>query len=723
MSFGRRAAWLMTLLSALLPAPSASADVRLIHPGNGLPLRWSQPSSVSVVFQALGCSDLVPLTHLPALRGAVRAWNGVEQSSFQLVENTSPNQMARTDWGSNALHMVLFDEQGSSGYFPAGSGLVALTLVWYGSSGVISDADILFNARDHEFSVTGEAWKFDVQDVATHELGHLAGFDHSGVAGSTMYPYVHGAEQLHRSLAANDRHGLCVAYPLNAGSSLEGRLVRGSGSAVKGAHVVARDAAGEPLASTLSNSSGEWSLQGLEAGTYTLYATPLDQPVGAVNLGPGRVIQTDFSTTPLGAHVLGSGDSLQTGTRTVRADAALLLGRSMEQFPKRVTRGEIQTLTIYGAGLTEGCMIACSDPLVSVSALAWNTTHVQLRIDATQATRDGLCDLTVTQGESAHTLVGGLELTPADPVISAVSPASASTAGGQTLTITGTGLRSGLRVVIGEHEYALGEAGGAALINATTLTLVLKPMQAGSHPVVVIDPTGVEGRWSGQLLVEAMPRIDALFPQAGWAGGGTELTLRGANFEPGVRVLIGGIEQSELTREHSGLLRVITMAGVAGQQTLEVLNPGVSPASAGFTYTNSIDPQLLAVSPASGPSSGGSTVFLHGENFRSGCTVRFGVDPVTGLGGKPAAATIVRETGLLEVLTPAHSSGAQSVLVLDERTGQATLLTSAYTYHGSGTSGGGCSVVPYSSAGPGAGLGWLLALLGLLLRTRRARTA
>ncbi|MFM7282127.1 MAG: hypothetical protein ACKO32_10145, partial [Planctomycetia bacterium] len=75
MSFGRRATratWLMTLLSALVPSPSASADVRLIHPGNGVPLRWSQPSSVSVVFQALGCSDLMPLTHLPALRGAVR---------------------------------------------------------------------------------------------------------------------------------------------------------------------------------------------------------------------------------------------------------------------------------------------------------------------------------------------------------------------------------------------------------------------------------------------------------------------------------------------------------------------------------------------------------------------------------------------------------------------------------------------------------------------------
>jgi hypothetical protein len=707
----------------LLLAPSASADVRLINPSNGLPLRWSQPSAVSIVFQALGCEDLVPSTHLPALRGAVRAWNGVEQSSFRLIENTSPGQMARTDWGSDALHMVLFDEQGTSGYFPAGSGLVALTLVWYGSSGVISDADILFNARDYEFSVTGEAWKFDVQDVATHELGHLAGFDHSGVAGSTMYPYVHGAERLHRSLAADDRHGLCVAYPLEAGSRLEGRLVRGSGTAVKGAHIVARAALGEPVASTLSNSAGEWTLQGLEAGTYTLYATPLDQPVGAVNLGPGRVIQTDFSTTPLGEFTLGADDTQQTGTRTVRADAALLLGRSMEQFPKRIIRGETQTVTISGSGLSAGCTIACSDPTVSVSALAWNTTHVNLSIDATQATRDGLCDLTVTQGQSEHTLVGGLELTPADPIVTTVSPASASSAGGQTLTITGSGLRSGLRVVIGEHEYPLGEAGGAALINATTLTLALKPMLAGSHPVVVIDPTGVEGRWSSQLLVEAMPRLDAVFPQAGWSGGGTELTLRGANFEPGVRVRIGGIEQSELTREHSGLLRVVTMAGVEGEQTLEVLNPGVSPASASFTYTNAVDPYLLAVSPASGPSSGGSTVFLHGENFRSGCTVRFGVDPVTGLGGKAATATIVRENGLLEVLTPAHSSGAQSVLVLDERTGQATLLAGAYTYHGSGSAGGGCSVVPYSSAGPGAGLGWLLALFGLLLRTRRARTA
>lgn len=712
----------LSLCALALTSSAASAHVRLLHPSNGNPLRWSAPQAVSLVIQAQGSSDLGPLEHLPALRNAIGAWNAVEGTPWTLVENDSPSQMNRSDWGSNSLHMLLFDEDGSSGYFPQGSGLVALTLVWFSGSGTILDADVLFNGRDHSFSTSGAAWHFDVQDVATHELGHLAGLDHSGVAGATLYPYVDPAEVLHRSLSLDEAQALRSIYPQAAGASLEGRLVRSGGSPVRGAHVVVRDAAGRTFSGTLSDANGDWSIQALPAGDYALYATPLDQPVSASNLGPGHVVDINFSTTELGSFSLSSNTQSELGTQSVAADAPLLLGRSMESFPRRITRGTIQTITLLGSGLTAACSLICSDPTVLVTPLAWNTTSVQLRVDATAASSDGHFDLSVLRDGLMHTLVGGLELAPPNPELSWVDPNQASSAGGTLVTIHGAGFRSGMRVVIGEHVYVEGHADGCELLDANRLRLRLRSSLTGTRDVVVIDPSGVEGRLSAALSIASLPVLQAVFPPAGYEGGGTQLVLRGSQFESGCTVSIDGVLQPLLVRESAQLLRVTTTAGISGgPYVLRVSNPSGGSCDGSYSYTKQVDPLLAALEPQSGPSSGGETVYLHGENFPAGCRVYFGVDPWTGVGGKLAPSVLVRESGVLEVLTPAHSSGSQSVLVVDPETGQSTLLASAYTFHGS-SGGGACSVQAGSGpAGPSAALGWLLALGALLWRSRGRR--
>ena len=162
---------------------AVSAHVRLKNPVNGTYLRWDNPSDVTIVISAAGSDDIVDGSHTPAIQNAIAAWNEVDGTSAHLREIVSSSQRNRTDWESNDLHMILFDENNSSGFFPSGSATGAVTPIWFYSNGRISDADVLFNGGGHGFTTSSDAGRFDVQDIATHELGHLLGLDHSGWAG------------------------------------------------------------------------------------------------------------------------------------------------------------------------------------------------------------------------------------------------------------------------------------------------------------------------------------------------------------------------------------------------------------------------------------------------------------------------------------------------------------------------------------------------------------
>ena len=84
----------------------------------------------------------------------------------------------------------------------------------------------MFNGDDHQFTTSQAAGDFDVQDVVAHELGHLLGLNHSGWAGSTMFPYVDPSVILHRSLSEDEERGLRDAYPAVSLGRITGTIQR-----------------------------------------------------------------------------------------------------------------------------------------------------------------------------------------------------------------------------------------------------------------------------------------------------------------------------------------------------------------------------------------------------------------------------------------------------------------------------------------------------------------
>ena len=176
--------------------------------------------------------------------------------------------------------------------------------------GQILDSDILFNPNK-TFSTGGGSGQ-DLETVATHEVGHQLGLDHSGVVRAVMFPF---APDLLTTLAWDDVAGLSVAYPKSspdvATGSVSGSVSVVGGGAVFGAHVFA-----EPVStsggyggnirpspiSNLTRPDGTYQIQGLPGGSYLVVAEPLDQPVTNENVGNyappfGRsTVQTNFKT-------------------------------------------------------------------------------------------------------------------------------------------------------------------------------------------------------------------------------------------------------------------------------------------------------------------------------------------------------------------------------------------------------------------------------------------
>ncbi len=703
-----------------------SAHIRILHPSNGNPVRWSDGSNVGIAISPLNPSGVGDGSHVTALRNTVEAWNSVPGSFAHLVETPAAET---SDWNADNIHLITFEQDNASGYFPAGSGTVAVTPIFFFGSGAIADADILFNDGGYSFSTDGAAGTFDIADVATHELGHFLGLDHSGSAGATMFPYVSPTGILHRSLSVDDLNGIRHNYPGASFASLTGTVERADGSPVFGAHLVARDEDGRLVGATITDVAGAYRFEGLEGGTYAVYATPLDAPVSGANLTGSPDLDTDFQFTNLPGQVLAApGAVVDLGTLVVAADAVLQLGRSSDSLPLRGIRGQEVTLSLRGAGLDLGSTLTASDSDLTVTPVNWLGSFVSFRVDVPLAEDLGHVDLIVTNAAGDRAvLAGAIELTPPDPIVNTVSPASGSNTGGTPLAILGSNFSAGLRVVVGDRIYEEGQPGGATLVSSSELQLTTSATVGGLHDVVVIDASGVEGRLGNGFLSAQIPVVSSVFPGTGSADGGTVVTVTGVEFASGAEVRIDGVVQANVVVESSEKLAFTTAAaGPESGLELSVVNPGGSAGASNFSYVAGADPDLVDVDPPSGESGGGELIELSGSNFPDEhLEVRFGVDPETGAGGVLAASVERLDSSTLRVETPG-GSGTQSVLVRNTDTGQADVLEAAYTYEGA-SGGGGCTM---ALPGPGSGgssagallvwslAGLIAAVAGLLAGTR-----
>jgi hypothetical protein len=181
--------------------------------------------------------------------------------------------------------------------------------------GQIVKGDLLFNPNvQYTTSGTGSGSMQDLQTVATHELGHFLGLDHSGVVRAVMFPFAPASEH---TLSYDDDAGIAALYPKAIPDMLTGSIsgtvhLLGSNAPVFGAHVYAgstTEALPFPTSfnlrkspiSTLTKPDGSYMIQGVPADSYIITAEPLDDPetagdVSGYSSAFGATIQTNFTT-------------------------------------------------------------------------------------------------------------------------------------------------------------------------------------------------------------------------------------------------------------------------------------------------------------------------------------------------------------------------------------------------------------------------------------------
>ena len=174
--------------------------------------------------------------------------------------------------------------------------------------GQIVEADMEFtNQLGIAFSLspTVPTTSIDFQSVATHEAGHFFGMDHASDASSTMFWATGNGYTYQRNLSTDDIAGISTLYPpanFSSTGTLSGKVKTTANAAVYGAIVVAVNASGQPVASTVTDPNGNYSIQGLPAGSYTVFAEPLAGRITVSNIStltavyPSSTVNTNFTT-------------------------------------------------------------------------------------------------------------------------------------------------------------------------------------------------------------------------------------------------------------------------------------------------------------------------------------------------------------------------------------------------------------------------------------------
>jgi len=346
------------------------------------------------------------------------------------------------------------------------------------------------------------------------------------------------------------------------------------------------------------------------------------------------------------------------------------------------------TILLNGGSSTVTATVTDSsgNPVVNqqVNFDASGSAHVTLSSTQAMTNSSGVATITASSPTSGVEQIEALtdDDTAGDAVqvswstatVSAISPPTGPSAGGTSITISGTGFASGATVYFGTSP-----ANSVTFVNSTTLTAV-SPAGSGAVDVRVGIGGSESDLFSGDVFTYVPPTVTGVSPTSGPATGGTKVTISGTNFAAGAQVKFGGTLSSAIQVTSTTSITAFSPPVAAGTVDVTVTVAGVTSATSSadqFTFTAvTTPPTVTQITPNTGPAAGGASVTVTGTNFVGGSTVS--------VGGNPGTNVNVQSSTTLTFTTPAGSgtvdvrvttpAGTSPVVTADQFTYQAPLF-------------------------------------------------
>lgn len=246
------------VLSAVLAASRDAAAYVRYRTKSGLLWSWRGSNCLSIVAYPRDFSDMTAAEVMNAATAAAAAWSEGENACTFLHLSISvsgdagplviPAAQAAIVFREAAWCRVLDDGSCSKKAEDVGTyveeALMLTTATVNPRTGAMVEAGIEVNGHDHAWADLvahpDKAFENDLQNAFTHELGHFIGLDHNctpagaptpsldgdgkpapscdgapaAITEATMFPDAAPGDISKRTLAADDRAGLCAAYPV-----------------------------------------------------------------------------------------------------------------------------------------------------------------------------------------------------------------------------------------------------------------------------------------------------------------------------------------------------------------------------------------------------------------------------------------------------------------------------------------------------------------------------
>ncbi|WP_280249843.1 IPT/TIG domain-containing protein [Nocardia abscessus] len=309
------------------------------------------------------------------------------------------------------------------------------------------------------------------------------------------------------------------------------------------------------------------------------------------------------------------------------------------------------TVTLTGTNLAGATAVRFGNTAASFTVVSGT------QITAIAPAGTGTVPVTVTTATGTS---NGISYTYATvPAVSGVSPNQGPTSGGNTVTLTGTGLTGATAVHFGATA-----ASAFTVVSATQITAVVPAGGAGPVNVTVTTPGGTS-TLASSYFYRNVPNLTGAAPASGPLAGGNTVTLTGTHLAGATAVRFGATAAGAFTVVSDTQITATAPGANAGPTDITVITAGGTSNPVSYTYL--MAPTITGLSPNQGPLTGGNTVTVTGANLAQTATVLFGTTP--------AAFTVISDNQIVTHAPP----GAAGPTNVTASTPGGTSTTAIYT--------------------------------------------